>query len=49
MITIYKIPSGYYSYNLPIVSVSNQKDYRSIHRLPGNQREHDKKDAPATT
>ena len=28
MITIYKIPSGYYSYNVPVVSVSNQNDDR---------------------
>jgi len=49
MITIYKIPSGYSSYNLPIVNVSNQKDYRSIHRLPGNQREQNQKDGTDTS
>ena len=32
MITIYKIFSGYSSYNLPIVSVSNQNYYRSVNQ-----------------
>jgi hypothetical protein len=47
--TIYKIPSGYSSYNLPIGSVSNQNDSRSAHQQAEIPREHNQKDATATT
>ena len=43
------MPSGYFSYNVPIFSVSNQNDDRSAPRQTKILREQNQKDATATT